>query len=590
MTTRLLLALAALSTVPLAAQTPRPTLPPVRARGEIGSEGELYGITGRDPRRPAQSGNVFFRPSLAFGSLRLTGNFLLSTEGNSPIGLGGYPGRQQINQFGLTPQWRWGKAHLGSFADSYTPLTWSGVRVNGAGFDVSPGVLRLGAFAGSSRQAVFGGATTGSFARHMAGGRIGIGRRPDFGTGSTFLDVVFIRAWDDAGSLPPVPDSLAGGLLPDSLRTQPDTALLPTLPLNPFAVTPQDNAVISTAAGTSLFGGALGVKGELAGSIHSRDRRASGLSPDVLPGYPRLLRGLITPRVGTHADVAFNTEADLRIARLPGATTTSPRSLTARLVYRSIGAGYVSLGTPYTPNDLRGIDYRTSLRLRHWTLQIDGLSQHDNLLGQKLGTTHRSRVGALFVMQPARSWNTLVRVSTMGMTRDIPDSLGAIDYSAKLLGITQSWIPGHRVGLRSLTASYTRQWAGDANPLRSASTLDSHAGNVRLTLALTPDVSISPTVGVIQSLVGSAESTTRGSFGLAGNWRDPERRWTTSGSLSRSQVGRSNALNGRLSVRYQLTGDDTMTLTARLNSYRNPSDSKLNFVERILSLRWSRHL
>jgi hypothetical protein len=208
----------------------------------MGSEGELYNMQGRDPRRPGESGRVFFNPIVTLGPVTFTGNFLLSTEGSSLIGLGGVPGRQRINQFGLSPQWSWGKASLGSFSDTWSQLTWGGVRVDGVGFDLSPKALRLGMFSGSSRQAVFGGATSGSYARSIAGARVGAGKKPEYGGSSRWFDVVVLRVRDDASSLPPLPDSTPVPYLPDSLATAPDTALLPHVPINPYSVTPQENA------------------------------------------------------------------------------------------------------------------------------------------------------------------------------------------------------------------------------------------------------------------------------------------------------------------------------------------------------------
>ena len=176
----------------------------------------------------------------------------------------------------MTPQWGWGKAYLGSFSETWSPFTWGGVRVDGVGFDLTPGAMRFGMFTGSSRQPVFGGATSGSFARSIAGARIGAGRRTEFGTGERYVDVVVLRVRDDPSSLPAVPDSFSVPYLPDSLATEPDTALLPHVPINPYSVTPQENAVVATAAAFSFLKGAVTWTGELAGSMHSRDRACIG--------------------------------------------------------------------------------------------------------------------------------------------------------------------------------------------------------------------------------------------------------------------------------------------------------------------------
>jgi hypothetical protein len=584
-----LLAVCALAVAPLRAQTPAipatPATPSVRLLGDMGSEGELYRIDGRDPRRPGESGRIYFNPTITLGGLTVSGNFLLSTEGSSAIGLGGLPGRQRMNQFGISPQWSWGKVFLGSFSETWSPLTWGGVRVDGAGFELSPGILRLGLFAGTSRQAVFGGATSGSYARSIAGARVGVGRRPEFGNGGRFLDVTLLRVRDNASSLPALPDSTPVPFLPDSLHAEPDTALLPHVPINPYSVTPQENAVASAAAGASFLNGAVTWTGELAGSLHSRDTRATPLTDEQAGDLPAPLRRLLTPRLGTHADVAWRNQVDVRVARLPGATTTSPRSLSLSLGLQSIGAGYVSLGTPYLPNDVAGVDLRAALRFRRWSLQMDGLTQHDNLVGQKLATTDRSRLALAFNAQPANGWHSAFRASTVGMARDITDTLGAVDYTARMFGTTQSWLRrGGRV--RSISASYTWQSTGDA--LRTTSTLRSHTADLRVAFPLGASAAITPALGLSTTRVDTGGTAVRATWGLAADWRDPGRRWTGAGSVHRSQVGRTIAVGSRLSLRALVTATDAITLILRTNRYRSLIDAARNFDERVFNVRWSR--
>ncbi len=587
-----LLALIAIPAARLTAQaTGVPTVtssPTVKIQGAMGSEGELYSMQGRDPRRPGESGRVFFNPIVTLGPLTVAGNFLLSTEGSSLIGLGGLPGRQRINQFGLTPQWRWGKAYLGSFSDTWSPLTWGGVRVDGVGFDLFPGALRFGMFTGSSRQAVFGGATSGSYARSIAGARLGAGRKPEYGGASRFLDVTILRVRDDPSSLPPLPDTTPVPYLPDSLATAPDTALMPHVPINPYSVTPQENAVVATAAGASILGGAVTWTGELAGSLHSRDVRATPLTDEQVGDVPKLLRGLVTPRLGTHADVAWRNQVDVRIARLPGATTTSPRTLTLSLGVQSIGAGYVSLGTPYLPNDLAGVDLRANLRFRRWSLQLDGLSQHDNLLGQKLATTDRSRLGIAFMAQPVRSWQMGFRGSMVGMVRDVADTLGGVDYAARMFSTTQTWIPAKPGRVRSVSASYTWQSTGDENAARASSKLLSHTADMRIAVPLGPTAGITPSFGLTSSRVDTGAVATRATYGLGADWRDPGRRWNGSASVNRTQVGRTLALNSRASIRVNVTSVDVLTFVVRTNRYRSLVDPTKDFNERALNLQWGR--
>jgi hypothetical protein len=314
------------------------------------------------------------------------------------------------------------------------------------------------------------------------------------------------------------------------------------------------------------------------------------LPDEYVDDYPGFLRGLVTPRVGTHVDQAYKTQLDVRIAQLPGATTTSPRQLNLSVGFQCIGAGFVSLGTPYMPNDLRGVDFRGQLRFRRWSLVVDGLSQHDNLVGQKLATTDRSRLGVALTVQPLRSWHAAFRATSVGMVREMADSLGAVDYAARMMSTSQTWIPAAGSRIRSLTASYTYQNSGDDDPSRPGSSMESHATDLRVAFAVGANASISPTLGLTRSQVGDGDATTRTVYGLSGDWRDAARRWVTSGSVNHSQVGRTNALTTRLSGRLTITDSDQVTLTFRTSRYRSLVDAALDFDERVMSLKWSRRL
>lgn len=80
--------------------------------GQAGVYGELYGISGRDARRPSSTGRIFLRPRITFlNELTLNINVLLSSEGISA--------RQNINKIGLDPSWNWGSAHVGDFLKTF---------------------------------------------------------------------------------------------------------------------------------------------------------------------------------------------------------------------------------------------------------------------------------------------------------------------------------------------------------------------------------------------------------------------------------------------------------------------------------------
>ncbi|MFN8583155.1 MAG: hypothetical protein U0163_19535 [Gemmatimonadaceae bacterium] len=591
MSRSILATLLALFAVPvMCAQAPaRAPTDPVRLRGEFGTTGEIYGISGRDARRPDQSGRIYFNPTVTlFGALNVSMNLLLSSEGAASA-TSAFPGRQKINQLGITPQWSWGRAHLGSFTDSYTPLTWSGIRVNGLGVEVQRSRVMLGLFGGSARDAAYGGAVNGSYARRIAGGRVGLGRPTDAETGSTsdHLTLMVLRAWDDPSTLRRGADSL---FLPDSLSALPDTALLPRLDLNPNAVTPEENTVVGVAAGRRLFGGALLWSGEVDGSIHTRDRRAAELDPETLPSYPSVLRRFVTPRVGTHYDVAYQTDLQFRVARLPGSTRNAPRSLAASFGARQVGPGYVSLGTPWTPNDLRELSLRGVLQSRRWSVRLDGLSQRDNLLGQKLATTDRRRIASGVTWNPSRRWNTSFQATHATMNRDASDLSGAMAYSAWQFGASQAYSFDRSSRVRSVIVTYSLQDIGDAARHTQSSSLNSSGANVRVVINAASGVTISPVLGAVRTSVGPAPASTRSTYGASSQWRAREGRWTAGASLMRSQLSRSNAFTSTATAQYELTERDALALYVRTSKYRGLLDRLSDFDEHTVNIRWAHRL
>jgi len=555
-----------------------PSLPSsrrIQLTGEISGIGELYSNSSPLNRRPGEVGRLYANLNASlFGSVNVGINLLLTSEDGTSAGYGGLPGRQRIGEIGIHPQWSWGRAHLGTFTDGYSPLTYSGVRVTGAGFDINPGLLRLAAFGGRSRSAVDGGIVNGTYQRSTYGGKIGVGRKSLWQPG-TYFDVVVVRTWDDPSSLPvPV-----------------DTTLPPNSPgavvQNPFAVTPQENLVASAIAGLTFLERKISWRSEFAISGHTLDRRATPLDPSATDQYPAVFRSLMEPRVGSHVDNAFTTDVQFRLPRLPGATPRSPRSLTATLGYRYVGPGYVSLGSASLLNDVREYRVRASTRFRRWSLQLDGYRQSDNLLGQKLSTTTRYRGGAVFNLQATRQWNMTFRGNHLSMGNGSSDSLRLMDYTTTTLGTTQTLVLGPRQPVENLSLDYTYQKAGDANPLRASSEFLSNSVDLRASIRLRSNIRLSPTAGLTSFRVGTEDSQLRAIFGAVGVWSPFRGRLTTTGSLSNSRYGGRNTLSGTLSGRFQVTPQDEVSLMMKTSRFADRVVST-SYNETLFSLRWTR--
>lgn len=547
---------------------------PIRFSGQMGSYGELYSVSGREQRRPSSTGRLFVRSSLElFGALTVGLDLSYSTESGSNLGLG--TSRQPFNQVGIAPEWRWGRAYAGSFSDSYSSLTWDGVRMRGAGFDINPGPIRLAAFHGRSQAAAAGGALDGAYQRTVTGGRIGYGRRAESGTGG-FIDLVFLRAADDPSSLPPPGDASAE--LPPS-----------GVPLNEYAVTPQENVVAAAVTRIPLWNGRLLWSGEVAASLHARDRRAPVLADEALDEYAGLLRSFMTPRASTYGDIAHNGRLELRELPLPGSTTGAPRTLSAGLGYRYIGAGYVSLGLASLPADQQSIMADVALRSARWNASVRGMTQHDNLLDQKLATTTRHRLAASASVRVSRSMRSTLRASVNTVRNDADVADRQVDYATWTLGATHALTLGQRRLLRAVALNYAYQQADDAAPGREDRALRAHDASVRATLQAARSVTLTPSVGIALTRTGTAEWEARHTYSMAAHYRSGGR-WSSSASLASSRLNAGGSVQGAVSARYQLTGADMVTLGVRSNRVSGLETSSGSFHENRVTVNWTRSI
>jgi hypothetical protein len=544
---------------------------PVRFTGEIGSLGELYSVSGREQRRPSSTGRLYVRSQLQlFNTVTVNFDLLYSTETGSGVTLGS-TGRQSLNQIGIAPEWKWGRAYAGSFHDSYSQLTYDGVSVRGGGFNINPGPLRLAVFTGRAQSAVPGGAVDGAYQRRMTGGKIGLGRRTERGE-SGFFDVVFMRTADDPASLPaPVASTDDSGIQTG----------------NPYAVTPEENVVVAAVTRVPLWQQRLIVSGEVAASIYSRDRRAPVLSDEALDEYSSLLRSFITPRASTYGDFAHNGKLELRNLALPGSTSNAPRMLSATVGYRYVGAGYVSLGVASLPADQRALDGRASLRFRSWNASVQGMLQEDNLLGQKLATTTRSRLGVNVTFRPLRALSSSLRFGVHTMNNDIDDADRQVDFASYTFGMTQS-VNLTRGLLRSVAFNYGYQQAGDDNPLKAGSHLRAHDASVRTTLDISRAFSLIPAIGLAHSQIGDADADLRHTYSVAAQHRPQGSRWASSLSLSNSRLHAGGSIQAALSSRFRMTDADNVTFSLRSNRVSGLETATGEFHENTLSIQWSR--
>lgn len=171
----------------------------LRATGRLSAWGELHDRSGGGtPARPAQTGRVQANLTLDLGGL-------ISVPLHAIISSDQVSFRQQINQLGISPRYKWAQAHGGYFTPRYSAYSLADNTLMGGGVDLSPGILRLGVVTGRSQRAITPGLpwVIPAFERHVLAGRVGLedGHRGAIG-------VAWMRSEEDAASLAAFRDSL----------------------------------------------------------------------------------------------------------------------------------------------------------------------------------------------------------------------------------------------------------------------------------------------------------------------------------------------------------------------------------------------
>jgi hypothetical protein len=217
-----------------------------------------YGISGTTARQSPFSWVITGDPSLSLYSISVPFSFVLSEQERSF--------RQPFDQFGLSPNWRWATAHLGYRNITWSPYTLAGQTFFGAGLELNPGWLRLGAMYGRFRRAVSEdtiAAPPGSVEQTPAYRRAGYALKLGVGRPASYFDLIFLKAADDSLSLPNRP-----------VKTD---------------IMPAENAAFGISARQGI-GQVLSLDLDLAASIMNRDQASTGRSRRshrLLPRAPR---------------------------------------------------------------------------------------------------------------------------------------------------------------------------------------------------------------------------------------------------------------------------------------------------------------
>jgi hypothetical protein len=513
---------------------------PIAFSGEIGTYGEMYSMSGRDGRRPSSIGRLFFRPTLTlFEAVSLDFDVLLSTEGSQA--------RQDINQFGVNPNWSWGQAHVGDFTDNYAQYTLNGIRIRGGGFFINPGLFRLGAVGGVTRRAVVGTAENGSFDRSIYGGRIGLGAAE-----GSYVDLVFLRVRDRISSLADV----------RSAATYDSATGMYSTP--PFEVTPQENALIGMMSHITFFDNRLTWDVEATGSIFTRDMRVDQNKQLNVPDW---VNDLYHVNLTSSAGVAVRTDVGVNMG-----------SVSVTSGYRYVTPGYTSLGVASLINDWQEFSLAPSLRIGRWMVSLNTIRQNDNLFGQKLNTLVRWQYGGTVSFQPTDHWSASVLGNYLTMANDAVNDTFKVSYSSLTLGTNQFLVFGDGAAVQSITLGYLYQESGNDSRLRADTRFSSHSANLGMSIPLAETITLTPGAGIVVSKVARFDAQTTQTYSVSAQHRAFDNLLVNvlTGVLSLGQG--SSSYRSMFTSTYRLTRSASIGLTLSMMNFRtdSPYGSKFN--------------
>ena len=254
-------------------------------------------------------------------------------------------------RLGVSPEYKWAKAHMGYRSISFSKFTLVGHNFLGGGLELNPGILRFGAVYGRFAKKKLPSVdnpqdSIAGFSRKGFGVKLGIGRDDNF------FDLLFLRIADDTTTL--------------------------TGPYFENAQTPEANSVIGALTRLTIAKKVV-FDAEVALSAYTDNVFASPIDEKDLknPSYAKNLEFL---NVNQSSYFAYAISSQIQYME---------KNFTLGLQYRRIDPGFKSMGAYYFTGDLENITVNTRFNLLERKLSVRGSIgfQNNNLKDNKISTT-----------------------------------------------------------------------------------------------------------------------------------------------------------------------------------------------------------
>ena len=318
----------------------------VSFNGSLSFNNIFYSSNSSSPQRVPYSYQIFGSATIRAYGVSLPFSFIYSEQERSFS--------QPFNKFGISPQYKWIKLHIGYRNLTYSPFTLGGYSFLGVGADLTPGKFRFSFMKGQFMRAI--SSYTDTLGYPISYKRKGFAGKIGWGTNANHVDLIFLRVKDDYAGQPV--DSLTG------------------------SVTPGENSVLG-ASFNFLLWKYFTLSGDYATSLYTQNI----LAADYL-GYHDTLKNY----VGGGIAGLFDVNSTTRVYNAFQTTIAYDKKIYGvRFTGRRIDPGYLSFGTYYFQDDILSATINPFFQLFKSRVIVDGSIglQQDNLSHQKTSTTNR---------------------------------------------------------------------------------------------------------------------------------------------------------------------------------------------------------
>lgn len=320
---------------------------------------------------------------------------------------------QPFNQFGMSPSYKWVKAHAGYRSLNFSPFTVGGTTFLGGGLELNPGKLRFAVLYGRfNRKSVFDSLKTDY---KPAFERMGMGVKLGVGTENNHLDLIYFKGKDDTSGV----------------------AFLSREEL----INPAENVVLGINTRLLLFK-RLRFEGDVAGSVYDRDR----LSPriEITDQQLKFLGALFPLGYSTQVFTAIQSSLQYQA-----------KSWSVKTQYQRIDPDYKSMGAAYFQTDIENMTFGTNVSLWKRKILINGnlgLS-HNNLAGNRASQTSRTIGSFNLAFNPVVAYGFNFQFSNFGIAQKA--GIAVLNDSLKIVQNNQSFMVSNRYSLIRKKVTHT---------------------------------------------------------------------------------------------------------------------------------------